>query len=521
MGKKDDGKNKFFENKKRTILSAIILLLFVVGIFFVSAYVTGRNVREDVELQWVSHTEYWNNDSASTIIRLADYRGNAYDVDSCSVNILYPNKTTFVSEGEMIESNIDGNWYRADSLVGAPLGTYEQEVTCVRGSQTIVSSQSFHLNPALEEVNTVSQDLDSARTELENVNLTVHANVQETGESINVNIDTTETTLSSLMNSIGTGITEDISSTEASLSTQLNDAEISLSGDISNTEAAVLLELANVNGSINDLLNNVIQPELETKIEQEIAALMAQVSAVNISITGIVEDTGESINVNVDAAETSLTNLVNAAETGILSEIQGTEATLNSSLTNVQVSLTNSLADTENALSTQLTNVNGSVTNLLNNVIQPELESLMNSHYNDIMASVADVYTDTQWIVANTMDQTDRAAIDARFTSIDEDLSKVLDFCGEVVTNESTLCQEIWTIESAIETLRQEQQAHFDSLNATAYNNWQLLSGDINSGVNNILTQLNLIQEQNEEINATTHEILDEVQGEIRADIIS
>jgi hypothetical protein len=212
---------------------------------------------------------------------------------------------------------------------------------------------------------------------------------------------------------------------------------------------------------------------------------------------------------------------MNAAEANVISEIQSTEATLDTSLTNVQVSLTNSLTDTENALSSQLTNVNGSISDLLNNVIQPELESLMTSHYNDIMSSVADVYTDTQWIVANTMDQTDRAAIDARFSSVDSDLDKVLDFCGESVTNASTLCQEIWNIEAAIEVMRQEQQVQFDALDETTYNTWQLLSGDINTNIDNALIALNIIQEQNEEINATTHQILDEIQGEIQANIIS
>jgi hypothetical protein len=296
-------KNKFFKNKKRVVLFVIIALLVLVGIFFTSAYVTGKDVSKDINLQWVSHTEYWNNDSASTIIRLADYRGNPYTIDSCSVTILYPDKSFFVSSGAMAESAIDGNWYRTDSLLNAPLGTYEQEVTCVKGAQTILSSQSFHLNPALEEINTVSNNLDGTRNELSNVNMTLHAKVQETGESINVNVDAAETSLTNLMNAIEAQLQSDIDSTDASLSTQLSDIEATLTGDISNTEASILLELSEVNGSISDLINNKLQPELETKIEQEIAAVMAQVSSVNVSITGIVEATGESINVNVDAAK--------------------------------------------------------------------------------------------------------------------------------------------------------------------------------------------------------------------------
>jgi len=345
--------------------------------------------------------------------------------------------------------------------------------------------------------------------------------VQETGEIINVNVDAAEATLTSLMNAIESQITSDISSTNASLSTQLDSVEATISGDLSNTEASVLLELSNVNGSISDLLTNTIQPELEAKIEQEIAALMAQVSSVNVSITGTVETTGEIINANINATETALTNLIDDAEANVISEIQSTEATLDTSLTNVQVSLTNSLTATENTVTTQLTNINGSISDLLTNTIQPELESLMTQHYHDLMSSVADVYTDTQWILANTMDQTDRAAIDARFSSVDSDLDKLLAFCGESVTNSSTLCQEIWNIEAAIEVMRVEQQAHFDALDETTYNTWELLSGDVTTNIDSILVALNIIQAQNEEINSTTHQILDEIQGEIQANIIS
>ena len=513
--------NEFFKKKNRALWAIIFSIIVIVSVFIVSAYVTGRSVSQDISLQWVSHTEYWNNDNASTIIRLADYRGNPYLADSCAVKIIYPDKTIFVEGGAMTQSNIDGNWYRTDSLIGEPLGTYEQEVTCIKNQQTIKSSQSFHLNPALEEVRIVSENLQGTRNDLSNVNLTLHAKVQETGESINLNIDTTETTLSDLMNSIESELVSDISSTNASLNTKLDLVEASISGDIVNSEASVLLELSEVNGSISDLLNDVVQPALEMKITQEIAALMAQLSQVNISITGTVESTGESINVNVDSAEAALTTLINDAEANVISEIQSTEATLDTSLTNVQVSLTNSLGDTENVLSTQLTNVNGSISDLLNDVVQPELESLMTQNYNNIMAAVSDVYVDTQWIVENTMDQGDRAAIDSRFDSVDSDLDKLLDFCGEPVTNASGLCVEIYNIENAIEVLRQEQQGHFDVLNETTYNTWQLLSGDINTNINNILIALNIIQEQNEEINATTHQILDEIQGEIRANIIS
>ncbi len=375
------------------------------------------------------------------------------------------------------------------------------------------------LQPQLEDK--IEQQIAIVMAELSAVNVSITGIVESTGESINTNVDSAETSLTNLMNDVETNVLSGIDSTESNLDTALTNVKVTLSGEIADTEAAVLLELSDVNGSISDLINNKLQPQLEDKIEQQIAIVMAELSAVNVSITGIVESTGESINTNVDSAETSLTNLMNDVETNVLSGIDSTEATLDTSLTNVEINLTNSLIGTENTITTQLTAVNASISGLLIGTMQPELEALMTQQYNSIMSSVADVYTDTQWIVNNAMNKEDMVEVENRFSSLDSDLDKVLAFCGESVTNSSVLCQEIYNIEVAIENMRTEQEAQFDELNQTTYTTWQYLSGSISNRIDNILVALNVIQDQNEEINATTHEILDEIQGEIRANIIS
>jgi len=402
-------KNRFFNTKKRTIISLIVISFVLAGVFFVSAYTTGKNVVDDVTLQWVSHTEYWSNDHASTIIRLADYKGNAYSIDSCSVTILNPDKSVFVNNATMAESAIDGNWYRTDSLIGAAMGTYEQEVTCVKGQQTIKSSQSFHLNPALEEVNTVSQNLDLLNNSLFDFDIEVNGVLSETNESIY---------------------------------TRINVAEINLDNALTTAKQSILDEL-------------------------EAAGIESNENFVNINAT-------------------------------ILSKIDDLDVSFSNNLNSVHSDLNNFLTAMENNLSSQMTNM-----------------------LNDLTAQLNAVKADTEWIVSNTMDQTDRTAIDARFSSVDSDLSKLLNFCGEVVTDDSDLCQEIYGIRDAIVVLRSEQQAHYDSLNETTHNTWELLSGDVTASINNILIALNIIQEQNQEINSTTHDILDEIQGEIRANIIS
>jgi len=44
-------KNRFFNTKKRTIISLIVISFVLAGVFFVSAYTTGKNVVDDVTLQ--------------------------------------------------------------------------------------------------------------------------------------------------------------------------------------------------------------------------------------------------------------------------------------------------------------------------------------------------------------------------------------------------------------------------------------------------------------------------------------
>lgn len=148
----------------------MILLIVIFGLILFVSYSYGFSVkRENAHIEFVSHTEYWREDFATTIVRVSDYRGSSLDVDGCGVTILYPNKTIYVNNQSMSKSNIDGNWYRYDDLSNQPLGTYEQEVSCYYDDGVLISSQSFHLNPALEAINVLNQDLAQINLTLSNV----------------------------------------------------------------------------------------------------------------------------------------------------------------------------------------------------------------------------------------------------------------------------------------------------------------------------------------------------------------
>jgi len=101
---------KYTNKKKKLIRWGIVSTIVIVVIaFFAFAYTDGKQTVNEPVVIWVSHTEYWRDDSASTIVRLADFRGDPYTVDSCNVTILKPDKSTFVDNQPLVLSNIPGN----------------------------------------------------------------------------------------------------------------------------------------------------------------------------------------------------------------------------------------------------------------------------------------------------------------------------------------------------------------------------------------------------------------------------
>jgi len=396
-------------NKKVITGTIIAVAILLVG-FVTVAYTSGKATAEKPVVDWVSHTEYWRNDNASSIIRITNYKGDPYAVDECKITILKPDKSVFVDAQPMAESNIPGNWYRTDSLIDAPLGTYEQEVTCTKNNQLVTkTSQSFHLNAALEQINTLTGMVDTLTTNLSDVNVQITGQIAETGQTIQTNISGMNTNLTTILNDLNTQMINQFSETNSSLITQL--------------------------------------------------------SNVNISLTGLIETTGQEINTNLSDVNTSLSNLI---ETEVV-----------------------------NGLSTQMDEMLADLTNQLNNV-----------------------RSDTNWLVLNAMNQDNADEINARFTNVDQNLNAILNMCS-TDTNSNELCTELYNIESVMRTLNDEQNGYIETINNTTTNTWELLSGDIATNIDSLLTDVGIIKAQTTDINATTHQILDEMQSEVRGSIIS
>jgi hypothetical protein len=393
-------------------LSAVFLLLAVVT---AAAYSNGKAVVDEPAVQWVSHTEYWSSggvgsgEVASTIVRLTDYRGAAFNVDSCDATILYPNKTAYISGAGLIQSAISGNWYRNDTIPDVE-GTYEQEVVCAYGNgKEVRTSQSFHVNPALNFIKNVSAQVLTNGLALSDVNLTLLGKIEGTNQSILTQIVASETSLDALIDTVN-----------ASLSQQLTDAEENLT----------------------------------------------------------------------------------------------------SYLTGVNVSLNARIGTSQTAIQTQLTDVNNSLTALLN-TINSDLSNYLQLYLPALNETTTNIYSDSQWLVANAMNQEDAADIDNRFNRLDGNVSLVEQFCLNTQTNSSGLCAELYEIGNVLDATRNEQTSYFTTLNQTTTNTWDLLSGDITTNINSLLSNVNLIKGQTTQINSTVDAIRSDQTTEVRIQAIA
>ncbi len=618
--------------RKYLLGAALAVVLFLLS-FTVVAYNTGKEVTNEPYISWVSHTEYWRDDSGSTIVRLSDYRGAPYTVDGCSVTILYPNKTVFVDNQAMQETpGIPGNWYRTDSLAGAPLGTYEQLVTCTKGGSEIKSSQSFHLNPALEQISVLTEKADNLDTNLANVSVTIQGQIADTNQAINTNINLLNTNVETLFSDLDTAMTSQFEATNTSMDTQFSDLNVSMIATVLATGEQINTNIDDVNASLTELINTSVVNNLTAQLDAILSDITNQISDLNISITGTVVGTGQEINTNISGMNTDITNLlsdlddsmtsqftstntsmdtqfsnldisltgtmtstgdtirtdisdVNASLAALINQaivgdmstqiaaaladitqqisdlnvsiqakVAGTETVITTQVTDVNTSLSALMASVKNEiqsdlsahdasmssqlsdvnisvvgtmtatgaqLSTQISDVNESLASMLNNIVVGDLSAQMDTVLANLTAQLDSIKSDTNWLVSNAMNQDDMTEIRGRFDTVDSSLSTVEQFCSNGDTNSSALCQEIYNIRSAIQVMEAEQNASLDEINTTTTNTWLLLSGDISTNIDTLLTDIGIIKSQTTDINSTTHEILDEIQSEVRVSIIS
>jgi hypothetical protein len=140
----------------------------------------------------VSHTEYRYSEPGQIIARLVDFQGNPVTVNNCTATILYPDKTFFVQGDLMTESgNISGDHYYGFTTPAGPEGVYEYQATCTyaAGAKTASVTNSFHLSSAFTSL---FGNITSIQGDLTNVlnNLTDISNdLSSINASLSVSID--------------------------------------------------------------------------------------------------------------------------------------------------------------------------------------------------------------------------------------------------------------------------------------------------------------------------------------------
>ena len=501
--------NEYSNTKKKLIKWGIVSTIVIVIIaFFAFAYTDGKKTINEPIVTWVSHTEYWRDDSASTIVRLADYKGEPYAVDTCNVTILKPDKSTFVDDAPMALSNIAGNWYRTDSLVGAPLGTYEQEVTCRKGGQTVKTSQSFHLNPALEQVKTVTEKVDALDANLEQVNVSLSAQIADSNQTITTNLTNMNTNLNNILSDVNAGLASQVQDGIDTLGTKLNDVNLSITGTVRSTGEEIKTSVNTSNTTLTNLLNSV-NTGLSGQMLNSFNAATAQLNDVNVTIMAKVGETGQIITTQLNDVNASMTSILNSVSTSLSNQMGSGFNTLGNNLQDINLSLDGKMSATGDAINAHLTNVDTSLTNLLNTV-NTNLSAQMTTKFAELASQLDDVNLSLSAKIEDTGDE-----INTNLTNVNTNLTGILDSLNVSLSSQITnqfnntnalIAQKFLDsntfLSSRIDNLQvsvngqivstgQEIRSDLSDVNASLANMITgLVTGDLNVQLNSVLEQL-------------------------------
>lgn len=211
-------------------------------------YATGTEVAsEGPIMHMVSHSEYATGDNGQIIARLVDWKGDPITVDNCYATILYPNKTAYVSDGNMTAGGITGDHYYT-FVAPAVEGVYEYQARCeytVGTTKNASVTSSFQVVPAYNKIDIMEELVAYTATGIGQINLTVN------------NINSTLNVVSSQV----TNMSADVQLIYA-LSTEINATTHSIYDYMTGTLATninnVLSELGVINATVNRIESNTL-----------------------------------------------------------------------------------------------------------------------------------------------------------------------------------------------------------------------------------------------------------------------
>jgi len=142
--------------RRRFIRTGLLVLLVLAFIGIILFFVNNYYSKEDYSINFVSGTEYISDEAGQVIVRVSDSLGRPIDQMNCTATILYPNKTYFMYQGEMIPSSVSGNYYKS-FVTPYTVGVYEETVFCNKlGGRDYIISSSFHVSLALNIVQQIA-----------------------------------------------------------------------------------------------------------------------------------------------------------------------------------------------------------------------------------------------------------------------------------------------------------------------------------------------------------------------------
>lgn len=179
------------KNIFKDIVLIIALFSIIIGIIFISDTINAKETpyknvvqqenlkdNEQVEISFVSSTEYTSKDSnGSTIVKLRDSHNNFVNT-TCWETILYPNRTIYLQTTEM-NQDLGFGEYWINFEISDTTGVYSQEVMCLYKNKNISSAKAFHIsalgdrilnstNNIRNSINTILNALNCSQNEYNN-----------------------------------------------------------------------------------------------------------------------------------------------------------------------------------------------------------------------------------------------------------------------------------------------------------------------------------------------------------------
>ncbi len=145
-------KNRIKFRKSYALIGFAIILIGILSYFIF--------FHKNFSISMVSGTEYISGEEGQIIVRLHDSKNNPLPDAECVVSLLYPDKSFFIIDREMVPTSVPGNYYVSFTTPPDP-GIYEEHINCDVSGKTMSVSSSFHVSAGLnlvEEVFTTQQE---------------------------------------------------------------------------------------------------------------------------------------------------------------------------------------------------------------------------------------------------------------------------------------------------------------------------------------------------------------------------